>query len=210
LHLYLYYILWPLAPDNICCIFLTWYQSKVRLETFATSVGLLFPCHRRFPPRLRSLVGLVGLRWCDRVLPGLHLLARDRPRSARRSLLGLESSRPSASLLSAWICSPCLDLLALIAPASICLASDPVAQPRSSCRGHQGSPRSEQRRRAAYPRESVAAGGPVTSGLPFRLNFLQNSFVLPRSGLSQCSISRCCPDLGGIGRSLQAQIQIQL
>jgi hypothetical protein len=135
---------------------------------------------------------------------GLDLLAGVFSASSH---LGLESS---ASLLSAWICSPCLDLLALIAPASICLASDPVAQPRSSCRGHQGSPRSEQRRRAAYPRESVAAGGPVTSGLPFRLNFLQNSFVLPRSGLSQCSISRCCPDLGGIGRSLQAQIQIQL
>jgi hypothetical protein len=29
------------------------------------------------------------------------------------------------------------------------------------------------------PRESAAAGGPVNSDLPFRLNFLRNSFVLP-------------------------------
>jgi hypothetical protein len=51
----IYCDLW--TPDNTCCIFLTWYQSKVR-HPFATSVGLLFPA----VVRLRSPVSL-SLAW---------------------------------------------------------------------------------------------------------------------------------------------------
>jgi hypothetical protein len=37
LHLYLYYILWPLPLDNTTCLFLTWYQSGLGSRTHRPS-----------------------------------------------------------------------------------------------------------------------------------------------------------------------------